>query len=41
MVIESDPGAAPFYRRMGAVDDGVATSASIPGRTIPRLKLTL
>src|SRR5262245_34962978 len=22
LVIESDPGAAPFYRKMGAVDDG-------------------
>ena len=41
IVIESDPGAAAFYRRMGAVDDGVAPSASIPGRFIPRLKLAL
>lgn len=38
--IESDPGAAEFYRRMGAGDDGFAASASIPGRTLPRLKLT-
>jgi len=41
MQIESDPGAVAFYRRMGAVDDGVARSASIPGRLIPRLKLAL
>jgi GNAT superfamily N-acetyltransferase len=41
MQIESDPGAAEFYRRMGAVDDGVARSGSIPGRVIPKLKLTL
>jgi GNAT superfamily N-acetyltransferase len=41
MQIESDPGAAEFYRRMGAVDDGVARSGSIPGRVIPRLKLAL
>lgn len=41
LVIESDPGAAAFYRRMGASDDGVVPSASIPGRTIPRLKLPL
>jgi GNAT superfamily N-acetyltransferase len=39
--IEADPDAAPFYRRMGAVDDGVAPSGSIPGRVLPRLKLKL
>jgi GNAT superfamily N-acetyltransferase len=39
--IEADPGAAGFYRRMGAVDDGVAPSGSIPGRVLPRLKLKL
>ncbi len=41
LVIEADPGAAAFYRRMGARDDGVAPSASIPGRTLPRLVLDL
>lgn len=41
LTIEADPGAAEFYRRMGAVDDGLAASGSIPGRFIPRLKLTL
>jgi GNAT superfamily N-acetyltransferase len=41
MSIEADPDAAPFYRRMGAVDDGVAPSGSIPGRVLPRLKLML
>ena len=41
MKIDADPGAAEFYRRMGAVDDGVARSGSIPGRVIPRLKLAL
>jgi GNAT superfamily N-acetyltransferase len=41
MRIEADPDAAPFYRRMGAVDDGVAPSGSIPGRVLPRLKLML
>lgn len=41
LMIESDPGAAAFYRRMGASDDGVTPSGSIPGRTIPRLKLRL
>lgn len=39
--IEADPDAAPFYRRMGAVDDGVVPSGSIPGRVLPRLKLEL
>jgi GNAT superfamily N-acetyltransferase len=39
--IEADPDAAEFYRRMGAIDDGVAPSGSIPGRFLPRLKLRL
>ena len=41
MLIDADPDAAPFYRRMGAVDDGVVPSGSIPGRFIPRLNLPL
>ena len=41
LVIDSDPGAAAFYRRMGAVDAGVVASGSIPGRFLPRLVLTL
>lgn len=41
MVVDSDPSASEFYRRMGAVDDGVANSGSIAGRHIPRLKLQL
>jgi GNAT superfamily N-acetyltransferase len=41
MVIEADPSAVRFYRRMGAVDDGRAPSKSIPGRFIPRLKMLL
>jgi GNAT superfamily N-acetyltransferase len=41
LVIDADPDASGFYRRMGAVDDGVAPSGSIPGRFIPRLKLKL
>lgn len=39
--IEADPDAAGFYRRMGAIDDGMAPSGSIPGRFLPRLKLEL
>jgi len=41
MVIEADPGAAGFYRRWGAHDDGVAPSGSIPGRLLPRLVLPM
>jgi GNAT superfamily N-acetyltransferase len=41
MTIDADPGAAEFYRRMGAVDDGTAPSGSIPGRVLPRLRLLL
>ena len=41
LVIEADPDAAPFYRRMGARDDGFAPSGSISGRLLPRLKLDL
>lgn len=41
LIIDSDPDAAPFYRRMGARDAGVAPSGSIPGRMLPRLKLNL
>ena len=41
MNIESDPAAAPFYRRMGAHDAGTAPSTAIAGRELPRLILTL
>ncbi|MDA9405251.1 hypothetical protein XH98_18030 [Bradyrhizobium sp. CCBAU 51745] len=37
MLIEADPDAAPFYRRMGARDCGLAASGSIPGRMLPKL----
>lgn len=37
LVIEADPDAAPFYRQLGAKDCGVAPSASIPGRILPKL----
>jgi GNAT superfamily N-acetyltransferase len=37
LLIEADPDAAPFYRRMGAEDCGLAPSGSIPGRTLPKL----
>ena len=41
LLIDSDPGAAPFYRRMGAHDLGQAPSGSIPGRMLPRLAISL
>lgn len=41
LVIDADPEAAAFYRRMGAVDAGSAPSASIPGRRLPRLNALL
>jgi len=39
MTIEADPDAAPFYRRLGARDAGLAPSGSISGRTLPKLVL--
>ena len=39
LIIDSDPGAAPFYRRMGAYDLGQAPSGSIPGRMLPKLAI--
>lgn len=39
--IEADPGAAPFYRRMGATEAGLVPSGSIPGRFLPRLRFDL
>lgn len=41
LIIESDPNAAPFYRRMGAHDVGHAPSGSIPGRMLPKLAIKL
>jgi GNAT superfamily N-acetyltransferase len=41
MFIEADPDAAPFYRRVGAYDVGLAPSYSIPGRLLPRLVFAL
>ena len=41
MIIESDPGAVPFYERMGARHAGFAPSQSIPGRMLPRMHMEL
>ena len=41
LTIEADPDAAPFYRRLGARDVGLAPSGSIAGRMLPRLVFDL
>jgi GNAT superfamily N-acetyltransferase len=41
MSVEACPGAAPFYRRMGARDVGSVASRSIPGRLLPKLEIIL
>jgi len=41
LIIEADPDAAPFYRRMGAYDVGEAPSGSVPGRKLPKLAMDL
>ena len=41
MTIEADPGAAPFYERMGARQIGFTPSQSIAGRMLPLLRLEL
>ncbi|WP_342627298.1 GNAT family N-acetyltransferase [Nguyenibacter vanlangensis] len=39
--IDCDPGAVPFYSRMGAEEDGLVPSGSIAGRMLPRMKVRL
>ncbi|QYJ08598.1 GNAT family N-acetyltransferase [Qipengyuania flava] len=41
MVVEADPGAVPFYLRMGCKEAGSVPSGSIPGRSLPRLVYSL
>jgi GNAT superfamily N-acetyltransferase len=41
LVIESDPYAVQFYRRMGARDVGLAPSGSIAGRMLSKLSFDL
>ena len=41
LVVVSDPGAVPFYKRFGAFEEGMTESESIPGRLLPRLILPL
>ena len=41
LVIQSDPHAVGFYRRLGAIDAGEAPSESIPQRMLPVLHFKL
>jgi GNAT superfamily N-acetyltransferase len=41
MTIEADPGATPFYERMGARHAGFARSQSIAGRMLSRMQMDL
>src|SRR3954453_17788708 len=41
LMIDSDPDAAAFYRRMGAYDIGQVPSGSVPGRMLPKLAMKL
>lgn len=39
--VDADPFAEPFYERMGFKTIGRTPSGSIPGRTLPRMEMTL
>jgi len=41
LMIEADPGAVPFYERMGARHAGFAPSQSILGRMLPCMQMDL
>ena len=41
LMVDADPSAAAFYRRLGAADAGVVPSGSISGRVIPRLRYAI
>ena len=41
LLINADPGAATFYKRMGCVSDGKLASTAIPGRFLPRFRYVL
>ena len=41
LVIQADPNAVNFYRKVGAVDAGEAPSDAIPGRMLPVLHYSL
>ncbi|MEA3019544.1 MAG: hypothetical protein QOI47_1068, partial [Actinomycetota bacterium] len=41
LIVDADPNAEGFYLSMGAVRTGESPSASIPGRMLPRLELSV
>ena len=41
MTVQSDPHAEGFYRAMGMERVGEVPSGSIPGRVLPKLRITL
>lgn len=41
LTLDADPGAEAFYLAAGAVRVGESPSGSVPGRVLPRLRLTL
>jgi GNAT superfamily N-acetyltransferase len=41
MELDAEPNAMGFYRRMGAVWVGVAASSVLPGRELPRMRVSL
>lgn len=41
ILIDADPGAEPFYLKLGARRVGQSASGSVPGRMLPRLEFVL
>jgi GNAT superfamily N-acetyltransferase len=41
LTLDADPGAEPFYARLGFARVGTARSGSIPGRVLPRMRIRL
>lgn len=41
LTIDSDPHAEDFYRQLGAIPAGEVPSTSIPGRSLPQLRVDL
>lgn len=41
MELDAEPNAMGFYQRMGAVYVGVAASSVLPGRELPRMRVSL
>jgi GNAT superfamily N-acetyltransferase len=39
LTIDAEPGAADFYRKMGATQHGLVPSGSIPGRMLPHFRI--